>query len=49
MNKKKPLAIITGAGRGIGRACAELLQPDYTIVVLDLKGAEEAADRKSVV
>lgn len=43
MDRKKPLAVITGAGRGIGRACAELLQHDYTIVVLDLKGAEEAA------
>lgn len=43
MDKKRPLAVITGAGRGIGCACAELLQPDYTIVVLDMKGAEEAA------
>lgn len=43
MDKKRPLAVITGAGRGIGRACAELLQRDYTIVILDLKGAEEAA------
>lgn len=39
----RPVAVITGASQGIGNACAQLLQENYRIVILDMKGAEKAA------
>lgn len=38
-----PIAVITGASRGIGRACANQLKDSYRVVILDIKGAAEAA------
>lgn len=38
-----PLAVITGAGRGIGYACANILKENYRLVLLDIKGADRAA------
>lgn len=43
MSDKRSLAVISGAGRGIGYACAQMLKDEYRIVILDLKGAQEAA------
>lgn len=39
----RPLACVTGAGRGIGRAVAARLADDHAIVVIDIDG--EVADR----
>ena len=43
MDNQKPLAIITGGASGIGKACAQLLNEEYRIIIADMKGAKEAA------
>lgn len=45
MATQKPIAAITGAARGIGYACAELLAPHYDVAIMDIKGAEETAQK----
>lgn len=45
MSTPKPVAAITGGARGIGYACAELLAPQYDVIIMDINGAEEAAQK----
>lgn len=43
------VALVTGAGRGIGRAIAIALAKEGVEAIINYNGSEERADRKSVV
>ncbi|HEA70038.1 MAG TPA: SDR family oxidoreductase [Desulfobacterales bacterium] len=44
MEKKRPVALITGAANNIGRACAHEFAKDYFVILADLQDASKVVD-----